>query len=599
MLGDSFPFVVASLAAAILVLIARRSGSLQHKTIVLGGRSISLPMTLAYLVVIASLGILAAFIWTTGIVNLGTLIAILIGAAFGSFAARFIGSLYSSEFGKRDPLIGVLILLALSVGYSLPLYSDAVSEMMSGIHVSSIKTPFLELAVDTQPTKPLFGVGAVQFNENSVKIIRDSHFVGLRWLLLDTSVDDSTSTLPSDMGYIRFVEGSNLEDTKLKELEGNAKIFLATSRELASCLADYERVLPNTKMLSAEVRPLIAFLFTLFANAKEDVRNSKFEGVIPIASYATRINQTTTQTNQKFSLPSCTQTTPKSPDKEIALSYFQPYVVLVLSDLLIADGSNDAAIAVLTEWLDLSASIRRRQPYTACRAEEWFQLRVASRVVLLLADLVSQNTSNYRNFFLLYKNRFDSYFKLSKSPLSLDQLPTKCEDLRNVRSIEQKIFFLLLENEAEALRTEANFVAEEQRFDRLEELNRRARFLARIGFECIPSDFGFEQRKAIVAEHLVTAGILGLIVADRMSLIAQSRGDRDRAFHVARDAERELRAGQVELSRQIALDKAGVQFGSPWAGVGPSWYDLVFLQPVWERSYNLAARYMLQLRNKN
>jgi hypothetical protein len=599
MLGDSFPFVVASLAAAILVLLARRSSSFQHKTIVLGGRSLSLPVALASLVVVATVAILAVFIRQTGLLNLGTLIAILIGAAFGSFAARFIGSLYSSEFGKRDPLIGVLILLALSVGYSLPLYSDAVSEITGRIHVSSIKTPFLELAIDTQPTKPLFGVGAVQFNENSVKIIRDSHFVGLRWLLLDTSVDDSASTMPSDMAYIRFVESGNLEDTKLKELEGSAKIFLATSRELASCLADYERVVPNTKMLSAEVRPLTAFLFALFARAKDDVSNSKFEGIIPIESYATKINQITTQTNQKFSLPSCTQSTARSTDKEITLSYFQPYVALVLSDLLIADGSNDAAIAVLTEWLDLSASIRRKHPHTASRAEEWFQLRVASRVVLLLADLVSQNTSNYRNFFLLYKNRFESYFKSSKSPLWLDQLPTKCRDLRNVPSIEQKIFFLLLENEAEALRTEANFVAEEQKFDRLEELNRRARFLASVDFECLPAYFSSEQRNAIVADHLVTAGILGLIVADRMSLVAQSRGDRDRAFDVARDAERDLRAGQAELSRQITLDKGGNQTGDPWAGVGPLWYDLIFLQPVWERSYNLASRYMLQLRNKN
>ena len=137
--GDSFPFVVASLAAAILILLARRSG--HHKT---------LSVVLAGLVVFTTIAIFALYHWKTGIFNLGTLIAILLGAAFGSFAARFIASLYASEFGKRDPLIGALILLALSVGYSLPLYSDAVSDIMSRMHLSSIKTPFLELAIDTR-----------------------------------------------------------------------------------------------------------------------------------------------------------------------------------------------------------------------------------------------------------------------------------------------------------------------------------------------------------------------------------------------------------------------------------------------------------------
>jgi len=89
--GDSFPFVVASLAAAILILLTRRSG--HHKT---------LSVVLAGLVVFTTVAIFAFYSWKTGIFNLGTLIAILIGAAFGSFAARFIASLYSSEFGKRD-----------------------------------------------------------------------------------------------------------------------------------------------------------------------------------------------------------------------------------------------------------------------------------------------------------------------------------------------------------------------------------------------------------------------------------------------------------------------------------------------------------------
>ena len=180
------------------------------------------------------------------------------------------------------------------------------------------------------------------------------------------------------------------------------------------------------------------------------MENSKFEGVVPIASYTTAINQIITQANQKFGSRPCTQIAANSNASEITLTYFQPYIALILSDLLIATGSNDAAISVLTHWLDLSASIRRKVQHDASHANEWFQLRVASRVFLLLGELAGQSTSNYRDFFWLYKNRFESYFRSSKNPITLDQLPAKCKNIANVPVIEQKILFLLLAYENEA-----------------------------------------------------------------------------------------------------------------------------------------------------
>ena len=94
------------------------------------------------------------------------------------------------------------------------------------------------------------------------------------------------------------------------------------------------------------------------------------------------------------------------------------------------------------------------------------------------------------------------YFRSSKNPITLDQLPAKCKNIANVPVIEQKILFLLLAYENEALRTEVNFITEEQKFEELEQLNHRARFLASVHFECLPTFFTDDQRKIMVADYL-------------------------------------------------------------------------------------------------
>src|ERR1700720_4534954 len=47
--------------------------------------------------------------------SLGLVLAIIIGAAVGSFSARFVWSLFGARFGAKDPLIGVLALLLLVI----------------------------------------------------------------------------------------------------------------------------------------------------------------------------------------------------------------------------------------------------------------------------------------------------------------------------------------------------------------------------------------------------------------------------------------------------------------------------------------------------
>ena len=532
--------------------------------------------------------------------NSGSLIAIVIGGVFGSFGAKFAASLFGSEFGKRDPMMGAIILLLLSVGYSLPLYSDAISDLASRSGLSSIKTPFLEIAMEKHQNNKL-GVGGNQFNQSQIRRLGDPA-PGLLWLHKDTHLDDPTSTLLADETYIKIFEADRFQQADME----NTKAFLRYFETLSSCLENYVQVMPDNGLFFADLRPIMESLYEFVATAKIELRGAApARNAAPAASFKIRIEMVMENINSRFSVPHCgpseiiaLREDPGKPDRGDGnegpkVSYFQPYVFLVLADLLVARGSPDQAIALLTDWLDLSTTHRAEYP-------DWFQLRVASRISILLADLAGQNTYGYREFIASYYNRLKRYVGSSNEHISLEQLVANCESgwskLSESDIFKQKVLYVMLETEDEVLRTEVNFVGD-QSFEELEELNRRARLLVSTNRKCL-SFLSERDSYGTIADHRVTAGILGLTIADRMLVLARSRGDRNRALEIANDAERDLREGHAVLSSLIKEDTSRIYNGDPWSGTGGRWSDRVFTRSNWETSYNLAARAMLQLRNK-
>ena len=87
----------------------------------------------------------------------------------------------------------------------------------------------------------------------------------------------------------------------------------------------------------------------------------------------------------------------------------QPYSALVLADLIHAHGSPDEAIAVLAEWLNLSNAYRKEYP--GDKIPKWWELRVMSRISILMADVAGQNNLAYREFFDAYKKELEAYFE--------------------------------------------------------------------------------------------------------------------------------------------------------------------------------------------
>ena len=246
--------------------------------------------------------------------------------------------------------------------------------------------------------------------------------------------------------------------------------------------------------------------------------------------------------------------------------------MLVLADLLVAHGATDEAISVLAEWLTNWDEYKNGQP-------KWFMFRVASRLSIFMFDAAGQYNVAYREFLEFYKSNLEHYMGYSNPDhiVSLAEIPEKCKSwiesdntrvagpvtqpldritLKERITMEQRASLVLLINEHEALRTELAFLTEESynNFEALQKLAHRANFLASIEPKCLPKNIK-ELWSGIVATNQVTAGLLNLSVADRMTTLARSSGDRERALDIRHQGEEHLRRGWEDLRKPVMDDR--------------------------------------------
>jgi hypothetical protein len=633
MWDDRFLFVTAALIAIAVVLEPRLAR--MQRTVRFGRRYVRTGPIIIFAIALLLLLVVGSHIWThwdeSVFPNATSLIALLIGAIFGAFTAHFVASLFGAGFGRRDPLIGAAVLLLLSVAYSLPLYSRAISDMVGGIGLSSVKTPFLELTVRERGSKPVTAAASGS-SSNSGQVPRTSDpLPGLTWLSNDTSLDDETnsqSTLPSDERYINYFDNDIFRSGEHGEDVEQIKHFLTPAKILSECLQEYVRVLPDSALLLVDIKPVIESMFMLHTQAKQDLKQLRPLKEVQYGSYAEsrfwqEVNNVLDKVNEKFDeryhpavngpgkLAQCKVQPPKE-YSSFKVDHRQPYGALVLADLIHAHGSPDEAIAVLAEWLNLSNAFRRAYPED--KIPKWWELRVMSHISILMAEVAGQNNLAYRDFFDAYKKELENYFE--KRNVTLDRIKVKCKDwtasnsrqsalAANVSAggtgyatqadalaVEQKAFYLLLAAEDESLRTEVNFIGDEGKIERLEHLYKRATSLANVGAECLPDNFAKKEREGLFADHQVTAGLVALTLADRIAAVALSRGDRDRSAEIAQNGERLLRAGFATLSALVAEDRKQVQESADW-------HQRVFRQSSWEKSASLAGRAFLRLRTKS
>ncbi len=392
-------------------------------------------------------------------------------------------------------------------------------------------------------------------------------------------------------------------------MQGATEPFLEAAQKLSRCLNEYVKIVPDSQLLLVDIKPIIESLFTLHTEAKRTLaafsKEGKRDGMNlydsqSSSAFTNSVNNILGDVKGRFNIKDACERASAMPS-DAKFFYLQPYGALVLADLLVAHGAPDEAIRVLAEWLNDWAIWQN----TAAKPHDlprWYEIRVASRLALFMKNLAGQTNIAYREFFHYYKTTFEDYVGNSLNPQRLDQYPDRCKfwnDASNASKssaellTERRIYYLLLANEDEELRTRISFLSEESNFEALERLFHRARFMASIPHECLPSELFLRpaDRKGYVADHQITAGLLGLAVADRMATVARSRGDRERANDIRRIAEGELRHGWEELRPLVIHDRSRNR--------EKHWSERIFAESNWESSASLATRALSQLRNSN
>ena len=83
-----------------------------------------------------------------GELDAGAILSVLIGAAFGAFAAKLVLGLFRRSMNPKAALYGTLALAILSIAYSLPLYQREIAGLLRDSGLSTLKISVAEISVE-------------------------------------------------------------------------------------------------------------------------------------------------------------------------------------------------------------------------------------------------------------------------------------------------------------------------------------------------------------------------------------------------------------------------------------------------------------------
>ena len=574
----------------------------------------------------------------------GTILSFVIGSAVGSFSAKFVWSLYGVRFGARDPIIGVLSLLLLIIVYILPVYQNEISALFSHIGLTSVKTPFVEVTF-TEPPQFTRVVGSAA-NPNSgahpSALPRPSYprpgLIGLRQVV-DEGPDDY---FVKDARYIAFFNGrgdfqpGTVPPDAMDKVLLASRNFLGPVKTLAKCLLDYTDVVPDSQLLLIDVKPVLQFLFDMNARAVLALRDGRDHPDDANRDFINLLTAVAAVTgNVQKVLPTLTEKCPFKTTEEIAagpipdlqnFSYLQPYVAMVLGNLLVAHGSPDEAIDVLAQWLFLWSCARGNDPErtgcerhpkvsTADELPEWFRIRVEFELKALLFQQAGESNLAYRDFLDDAVKHFTEFTAkpqpggrqdhpaVAGNPvagISIREELERCQERKaytngnmsaeqrvNSNSPDVRTIMLrqLLQNENDLLRSELHFLR--GNWVEMENLHDRALVLMRLRSECVSSEQDENYWKGMLADYKITSGLVALAIADKLATRANSTDERNRAGEIASNGEHNLRDGYRVLDAVRREERKHLE-RMPWS-------RRLFEVSQWEASCELAERAIRRL----
>jgi hypothetical protein len=577
--------------------------------------------------------------------RLGTVLAFVIGSAVGSFSARFVWSLFGARFGAKDPLIGVLALVLLVIVYTLPVYQREMSSVLSQIGLSSLKTPIAELTFAEHPQFQRTTVSAASASgeERAGAIPRPSYprpgLDGLKHAVSEDDEPDTEDYLIKDTRYIDFFVKRGDVRLSATDAMSPTRAFLRPVKTLARCLIAYVDIIPDSQLLLVDIKPVIQSFFRVHANAlagvstEEKAAGIEEKRVFPdppagdVADLREQIDEVRNavqkaigkspgvpSTNAKKQTIRCVAELKSATVQDLlGFTYLQPYVTIALANLLVAHGSPDEAIDVMTQWLYLWRCARGKYNDSKQRAEgcsfgpleyasklpEWFGIRAESDLNVLLYQQAGESNITYRDFLREHAQHFTNY--MAKVGISIQAELRRCEDRKASASLEgpavasgpdipATMLRALLGNEDTLLRSELHFLASSSWVE-MENFHERGLALTRFRLDCIFPEGGSQEQQdqwqATLADYKITSGLLALAVADRLATIAASADERARADEIKKEGKQQLRIGYRQLTGFRNKDRDTIS-QLPWR-------KRVFTVSRWEESCSLAERAIRQL----
>jgi hypothetical protein len=453
------------------------------------------------------------------------------------------------------------------------------------------------------------------------------------------------------------------------------KTFLQPVKSLAGCLGAYVDIFPDSQLLLVDIKPVIQILFRFNADAysalkygevskneTQEYADNLARGVLQVRSNVLQalglnappkapsslnpdeitrwvyeliglrsVAADEDQISQKLSdrlgvtpkrirqfLNTCSEkhfggTSGASAISVSPLTYLQPYVSIALANILVAHGSPDEAVEVLTQWLDLWKCARGvggcqhgvdldKSRSRAMELPEWFGIRAEFYLNVLLYRLVGEANITYRDFLKEHVNHFSEYAGRAKLKPIGSVLPNisiggdlqRCEradrgarpfkDSSVISHIRATILRSLLQNEHTLIQSERHFLTGLD-WAEMEDLYERASTLTRFTLQCVnPEADQGDTWAATLAEYKITAGLLGVAIADRLGTSAD---ERKRAEEIRTKAKEQLRTGYRNLKVYRDKDRASNAL-LPWS-------KRAFSVSNWEPSCSLAEQAFYRL----
>lgn len=533
-------------------------------------------------------------------------LATLTGAAFGALTARFVWSLFGPNFVVMEAVLGAGVFVLLSIAYSLPVYKQPIFALFDRVGITSVKTPVAEFTFAERATRrPVLSTGSqAQAGAVISGIPRPSDPTpGLVLLDQDVSPNPPSKDYKPDEGdpgfaekdrmYIAFFGATEKERNAAFKIIDDTKSLLQPMHNLAHCLQSYVTVVKDAQLLAIDLKSLLQQLFKIQTISLTSVENGEHRQLSweDWDELSGNISKVMAEVYKGFDFdPEITtwcdpQAIRKEYDKNKEftkyLSPWQPYLVIALSSLLMAHGSTDEGIDVLAKWLDSwkcareggkDCNISSMEQSQAKELPEWLGFRTEFQMNILLNQWAGSNNIIYLDFLHDHAARFRRFAETNGKEVGLDDALVHCEKKTKRGPSEGeknggyvtpvfkalgllgekyeewrvRVTQLLLDEENDTLLAERNFLFEAD-IPELETLYQRAKRLARFTPDCIePRDEKPQERvkwSPVSAAYRVTAGLLGLAVAERMGRIADSAYDRNRGVEIRKESTVYVRDG--------------------------------------------------------